>query len=957
MNADPDRDKVRALVDGAITQPVEQRQDWLAAACVGDDALLAKAGRLLSTVVVDNQGSPTARRADEGIDPATLGLDRGWRVIRELARGGMGVVYLAERADGAYAQRVALKLLQPLAFEDVEATLRLKLERQILADLQHQNIARLIDGGTTATGAPYLVMEFVDGEQIDTWCQRRNLDTQARLRLFLKVCDAVAHAHRNLVVHRDLKPANILVGDDGEPKLLDFGIARLQHGPSDLTAPGTRMMTPRYASPEQVRGDPVNTQSDVYSLGVLLHELLTGGSPYGKLADAPHRLAQVICESEPNRPSSSVHEEGPGTNGNAPMRSRQLRGDLDAVVLKCLRKAPVDRYDSVEALAADLRAHLAGLPVQARRGERWYRMRQFTRRHWPMLTTAAGVLVLSVAFVIQLAAQLQQTRAERERALAAEQRAQSEARNAGRARDFLVSLFAAASPGQTLGDPISPRELLDRARTHVQQDLQEDPIAAASIWLALAGTYAALGDPTASAEAAAAALVLLPESSGEQLKLRADALEALGLARVQLARIGEGQPLLQEMIALREQAFPDDPALLARSYANLGRAAKLGGEFAESLRWLHKAQESLQSIVGADAGDSGVAALQVSILAAAVSAAAATGELELAVAKFSEATASAASLDARHPVHVDLLLAGATLARRQGDHTLSLQRLQQAEALSERVSGLQSETLAVIHNELGVSYNGLGRYTLALEHLQRAHASYAGMDEAQADVDANIGAIHEGLEDYPQAIMHARRALAVLLRDPIGNRHAIRQVQMNLAQALNFDGQHDEALQLIRTVIAESAEHSGIDSYQHVLARFRYAAILRRAGQIDAARAELAACTPPLQALLSDPAHPFHFYPVRLAATIDRDSGNLDAARSGLHQAIEFAQAHPGADPTALAIARVELADLLADSDRAQAIALLQTALAVLEQALPAGAISRREAEALARRLGLESGQ
>jgi eukaryotic-like serine/threonine-protein kinase len=940
--------RIKALFHQALAVPASERVDWLAAACGDDDALRAEVESLLAA---DPGSDPTflsPRRPCAPIDPATLGLDRGWRVIRELARGGMGVVFLAERADGAYDQQVALKLLPPRSAADAEAAMQLKFERQILAGLRHPNIARLIDGGTTATGTPYLVMEYVPGERIDRWCAQHALDTEAMLRLFLKVCDAVAHAHRNLIVHRDLKPANVLVGEDGEPKLLDFGIARLQQADSTLTASGERMMTPRYASPEQVRGEPVSTLSDVYSLGVLLYELLTGISPYGQLADAPQRLSLAICDTEPSRPSDSISGPRRRASGAPPaVLPRHLRGDLDAIVLRCLRKAPADRYASVEALTADLQAHLAGLPVVARRGERWYRMRRFSQRHWRLLATAAGVLLLCIGFVLQLAIQLDRTRAERERALAAEVRAQVAARNAERARDFLVSLFAAAAPAQTLGEPISPRQLLDRAREQVLQGLDDAPELAASTWLALASTYAALGDPVASEEAAAAALAQLPDGADGASRLRADALEARGMALVRLGRFGEGRPLLQQMLALREHAFADDPALLARSYANLGHAAKLSGEFVDALDWLQRAralQQSAPDHPGADVE-------HTSILASIVSVAASAGEIELGQDHLDQADAIAARLDPRSPVRVDLLVAAAALDRRQGDHELSLQRLLEAEALSERVSGLQTETLAVIHNELGVSYNGLGRYAEALDHLQRAHIAYAGLDEAQADVDANIGAIHESLEDYGRAIFHARRALAVMQRDPVGNRPAIRQVRTNLAQALSFDGQHDEALALIRQVIADSVEHGGVDGFHHVLARFRHAGMLRRAGQIDAARAELGASTPPLLALLGDPEHPFNFYPIRLAATIDQSDGELDAAREGLRQAIAFAERHPGADPVAVAMARMDLAELLAEADPAEATALLAAAREVLDQALPAGAPSRREADELARRL------
>ncbi|HEY8550676.1 MAG TPA: protein kinase [Vicinamibacterales bacterium] len=377
--------------------------------------------------------------AEEGRFDARAGP---YRLISELGHGGMGTVYLAVRDDDAFQKRVAIKILK--RGMDTDAIVRrFRHERQILASLQHPYIASLLDGGTTADGRPYFAMEYVQGQPIVDYCETHRLDTSARLELFRKVCAAVQHAHQNLIIHRDIKPANVLVAADGTPRLLDFGIAKLLTpgvgGEAAPTVAGVQLMTPEYASPEQVRGEPVTTATDVYSLGVLLYELLTGRRPYRITSRAPAEIARVVCESTPARPSAAVTSpEQPaagdeitreaGSTAAAPTHGmrpitvdadrlrRRLAGDLDTIVLKALSKEPSRRYASAEQFAEDVRRHLAGLPVMARRDTLGYRTAKFLRRNRAMV--AAGVLVFLalVAGIIGTASQARIARAERQRA-------------------------------------------------------------------------------------------------------------------------------------------------------------------------------------------------------------------------------------------------------------------------------------------------------------------------------------------------------------------------------------------------------------------------------------------------------------------------------------------------------------------------------------------------------------
>ena len=410
----PDRwIEVSRIFDELLAVEPPARESLLEALCRQDLELRAEVHSLLQAHARARSQfleSPATPHPEVSRTGQTVG---DYRLEQEIGRGGMGEVYFATRADGLYVKAVAIKLVRggptgPLLLE------RFRNERQILANLDHPNIARLLDAGITEDAVPYLAMELVAGVPIDEFCDRHELDIDARLRLFLPVCAAVQYAHRHLVIHRDIKPGNILVTADGTPKLLDFGIAKIVAATSaaPLAKPEAvtlvHAMTPEYASPEQIRGTPISTASDVYSLGVVLYRLLSGHSPFDARARSAHELAQAICNEEPLRPSQWVS---------------RLRGDLDAIILKALRKAPEDRYSSVEQLSDDIRRCLSGLPVAAAKGSWRYRAGKFIDRHRGGV--AAGVVLVAIVVAAVTAvvrearvAQQQALIAERQRALA-----------------------------------------------------------------------------------------------------------------------------------------------------------------------------------------------------------------------------------------------------------------------------------------------------------------------------------------------------------------------------------------------------------------------------------------------------------------------------------------------------------------------------------------------------------
>jgi serine/threonine protein kinase/tetratricopeptide (TPR) repeat protein len=413
-------DQVKELFALALERDPEERSDFLRRACGDDDSLRAEIESLLSsfddapTFLEDCPAADLSSAQSSAITGRRIGA---YRIIRECGHGGMGIVYLAERADDQYRKRVAIKMLKPGINKD-EILRRFRNERQALAALDHPSIVRLLDGGSTEEGLPYLVMDYVEGVRIDEYCDIHRLSVAERLRLFRTVCLAVQYAHETLVIHRDLKPGNILITKEGVARLLDFGIAKVLNPQWSQEAPLTRTdwrpMTPEYASPEQVRGEPVTNATDIYSLGVLLYELLTGHRPYRVRSDSPLEIERSVCEEEPEKPSAAVsriddkpsHDGGTRTVITPQMIGearairpeelpRRLRGDLDTIVMKAIRKEPAHRYASAEAFANDIERHLSGLPIEARKPTLLYRGGKFVHRHMESLATA--ILILAVA--------------------------------------------------------------------------------------------------------------------------------------------------------------------------------------------------------------------------------------------------------------------------------------------------------------------------------------------------------------------------------------------------------------------------------------------------------------------------------------------------------------------------------------------------------------------------------
>ena len=455
--------RAEPILDGALALEPAEREAYVDEACQNDAALLAAVLRLLRfadapTGDVDSGAALWAAPVITGLEDAarssTIGDRVGpYRIVRLLGQGGMGSVYVAERDDDQYRKAVALKLVRAGLRADPHLRQRFLDERQILATLEHPHIARLLEGGVTADGEPWFAMEFIDGEALDRWCDAHRCTIGQRLRIFLDICDAVQYAHRNLIIHRDLKPSNILVTPDGVVKLLDFGIAKLldpaRAGSSATATDAARPLTPEYASPEQMLGRAVSTAADVYSLGVVLYELLTTVRPLPLNDEPVSDWARIVSERAPAPPSTAA--EG----------LQALRGDLDTIVLMALRKEPERRYATVAQLADDLRRYLDGRPVTARPDTWRYRTGKFVRRNRAPVAVAAILLVALVSGSAAIAARGRE--------------ATRQAKRAEHAKNFMIDIFDAADPAGGNASDLTARQLLDIGTSRVDSSLADDP--------------------------------------------------------------------------------------------------------------------------------------------------------------------------------------------------------------------------------------------------------------------------------------------------------------------------------------------------------------------------------------------------------------------------------------------------------------------------------------------------
>ncbi len=852
-------DDVLELFNRLLEIPPRHRRAGLTQLAGPDGAIRRELESLLDAYErePDYLERPLARVGDLSVDRLAAELDTTdddahpervgrYRLVERIGDGGMGAVWLAERDDQQFHHRVAIKLVKR-GMDSEEIVRRFRAERQILASLDHPNIARLFDGGAADDGRPYVVMEYVrDGIPIDRYCDRRKLDVPARLRLFRTVCSAVHYAHQNLVVHRDLKPGNILISDSGDVKLLDFGIAKiLDPGSSGVPVTRTemRMMTPEYASPEQILGQPVTTASDVYALGVLLYELLSGHRPYRVRGRSPGEIERVICQEEPDRPSTIVGrtEQAFGTDGRTrhitpasvsaarATRSdrlrRELDGDLDNVVMMAMRKDPLRRYPSVAALSEDVRRHIAGEPVLARADSRTYRMGKFVRRH-RLSVAAASTLFASVSgFGVVMALQ--------SRRIARQARELTRERDKARSMvHFLEELFKVSDPTTAQGGQITARELLEGGIAKMRSELESQP-----------------------------------EVQAELMTVAADVLANLGV-------FDRADALLEENLAIR-QRLEDDGDAVATTMAKLGRIRQVRGEYEVAEQLLTSALEIQQRLHGGDGvetagtinelgivlrkrGDHAGAeqmfrrslALRRSHLEADDVLVAESlnnlglirrfrGDLDEAEWMFREALAiQRRQLGARNTTIAYTLNNLAVLLRARGE-------LDSSEALDREALDIRREALDV-HPDVAQSLNNLGSlmhrrgdFETAERLFGEALDMWSGLLAADhpemANALFNLGQVCRALDRSAEALELLERAREIQLRRLGADHPALARTVHYIGELHRIDERHEQALEAFRAALEIRETRLGSDHRQTAATRLSLGVMLEALG--DAADA------------------------------------------------------------------------------------------------------------------------
>lgn len=830
------------IFDEALDLPPGERAAFLDRACGEDGELRALVGRLLASADGEipglkpggalegplwNELQGDLAREDE---PGAGTLVGRYRIVRELGRGGMAVVYLAERADGQFEQQVALKLLKRGVDTD-EVVGRFDQERQILALARHPGLARLLDGGVGPGGRPYLVMEYVAGRPIDLYADDQRLSVPERLRLFLQVARTVEDAHRNLVVHRDIKPSNILVTGEGHAKLLDFGIAKLLDpdlGATPVTRTASRMLTPAYASPEQLEGGRVTTASDVYQLGLLLYLLLAG------------RLPEPRRDGELTRPSSTAadSDEAARARLTTPARlRRELAGDLDTLVLTALRREPERRYGSVAQLIDDVERYLAGRPISARSDTLRYRTGKFVKRHTAAVATAAAALLLLIAVVVLYTVELTRER----------DRAERSALRATQVAGFLRGLFEVSAPTRSRGEQVTARQLLDQGAARIDAELAGQPEVQAEMMTLIGDVYHDLALYEEAEGILERAVALRRERPGEGRLDLAASLHSLARLRAQRADHAGARALYGEALALREAALGPGHPDVARTLGGLGRVLASLGDFPAARSHQERGLAILEKSLGGGHAEVGLALRDLALtLVEAREPRAARPRLERAL-KILETEYGPGHPDV---AKVRLDLGSSLLAA--GDREGARAEFERVLPVLEKAYGTDHPDLAMVLSTLGDLFISPGIHDkdpeLAIGYYWRAweiRKTVLGPNHPLVAASlSDLGRAYQLLEDDAKAREYFEQSLAVT-EAAFGPDHpGVAAPLSRLASLTARAGRPEEALRLYRRAIAVAEKSFGPDHPSSILALYYM-------GKIERSRANPSAAEPLLQKALA----------------------------------------------------------------------------------------------------------
>jgi serine/threonine-protein kinase len=872
-------DKVQMAFQAALDCPPSERAGLLEKLCGGDREVRQEVESLLAS---DEQArgflEPAPldeKRADaQGAEVPPAVRVGPYKVLHKIGDGGMSSVWAAAREDEAYEKRVAVKFFRP-EFESPGLVERFRVERQILANLDHPHIAKLLDGGSTAEGVPYLVMDYVEGLPIDEYCDRHHLSVAARLELFRKVCAAVQYAHANLVVHRDIKPSNFLVRDDGEPKLLDFGIAKLLSPDApplrrEPTRLGAYAMTPEYASPEQARGETVTIAADVYSLGVLLYKLLTGLLPYDVQDRSLPEILRAVCEEEPARPSAralSLNAKVAASRASRTRRlSRQLTGDLDNIVLKALRKEPERRYASVEQLSEDIRRHLEGLPVSARRDTLAYRTAKFVRRHRVGVALAGLAGLAVIASALTLAVQSVRLR----HALA-----QSEA-----VTRFLAETLGSANPYGGVGRDVSLVEVLERSVERIDTSFAGQPEIDATVRATLGVTFRDLARYEEAQPLLEKALATRRRALSPSHPAVAESLMDLGELLNQKGEMERAESLFREALAIERRAFGEESVEAAMALGGLGAVLRKKGDYDGAESVLREALDILRrrlpdsdprvtqtlrqlGSVLHDKGDYVAAEplLQQALdtvrralpeespeitLALRDYAALLTDKGDFAAAEplFREVLErQRARLGENHSVVAENLTNVARVVAERGDFPQAAKLQREALEIFRRVFGEESIYVSRAAMNLGIMLTQMGDFRPARAHLENAltisRKVWGPEHQHTAMVLENLGYLCVIERDYEQGERLFRQAWNIM-RSAVGEAHPESVNSLNsLAYTVWQRGRREEAIALFQQALDLYGRMKSPNSFYRAVSESDFGALLTELGRYPEAREKL----------------------------------------------------------------------------------------------------------------------
>jgi eukaryotic-like serine/threonine-protein kinase len=875
--------KIQTVFEAVLDVSGRERHTYLQELCSGDDELYREVTSLL-------EADEHVHALLEGLAIDAVGLSYEqqylgkrigpYRIIKQIGSGGMSYVFLAEREDGQFEQQVAIKLIKR-GMESDQIIRRFRSERQILSRLDHPNIARLLDGGMTDEGVPYFTMDHVEGIPINQYCDENRLTIDERLELFGDVCSAVQYAHSNLVVHRDLKPGNIFVTKDGSVKLLDFGIAKVLGEGEDellLTRTGIRVMTPEYASPEQIRQQPVTTATDVYALGIVLYELLTGERPYLLAGASPSEIERIVCTVNPDRPSTKVMSQDSQDrltvySDTSPARLRNvLRGDLDTICLTALRKEPKRRYQSAEQLQRDIQRYREKLPITARRDTASYRLNKFVHRHRSGVIAATSVILLISLLTVYYTSRLADER----------NTARLEAAKSEEISKFLSSLFEISNPSEARGETVTARELLDQGALRVRNELADQPELMATMMDLIGTVYHSLGLYADARTLLQEALDTRRIVYGNSHPLVASSMNHLALTLNELGNFASAEDLITEGLEIQRSQYPAVHKDIAASLYNLAEVRRMRGDLTAAKQLFTESYGMYISVYGKNHPSAANVLHSLAVLENE------EGNYEAAEKNYNEALVIFENIYGEyHPDIGNVLNNLASLYRHRGDYDRAEPLYRRALDVRQKVLDADHPDLAYTYNHIGRLYQFTGRYNEAeysfreglrirenvfgknhpattaslsalanlfeaIEHYEHAESLYIETYTIMLEVWGedhhyigaalnNIGRVQHALGKYVSAEQYLRQSIehqrSVLPEGHVLNAHPL----LSLGNLLNDTGRPEEAEEYLLAVLELREQNLPAGHHQIEMVRIALGTSFMRRGEIQKAEELLTA--------------------------------------------------------------------------------------------------------------------